>query len=67
MYDPQEVEIFFFYFFVFGVPSFIAACNPHLNMSIGLRLAGIGAFLMAVFAIIRVYVFGVPEYGIFVF
>ena len=67
MYDPQEVEIFFFYFFVFGVPSFIAACNPHLKISIGLRLAGIGAFLMAVFAIVRVFIVGVPEHEIFVF
>ena len=67
MYDSQEVEIFFFYFFVLGVPSFIAACNPHLKMSIGLRLAGIGAFLFAVFAIFRVYIVGVPEHQIFVF
>lgn len=56
-----------FYFFVFGIPSVIAACNPHLKMPLGLRLAGIGAFLFAVFAIFRVYVLGVAEYEIFVF
>ena len=67
MYDPQEAEIFFFYFFVLGIPSVIAACNPNLKMSLGSRLAGIGAFLLAVFVILRVYVLGVPEYEIFVF
>jgi hypothetical protein len=67
MYDSQEAERFFFYFFVFGIPSVIAVCNPHLKMSRGLRLGAIGAFLLAVFLIVRVFVFGVPEYKIFEF
>ena len=58
MYDSQTAERFFFYFFVFGLPSVIAACNPHLKMPLGLRLGAIGAFLLAIFLIIRVYVFG---------
>ena len=67
MHDTQETVQFFIYFFLFGVPSVIAAFDPHLKMSFGLRLAAIGGFLLAVFIIIRVYVFGVPEYKVFVF
>jgi hypothetical protein len=52
---------------VFVITSVIAACNPHLKMSLGLRFGAIGAFLLAVFLIVRVFVFGVPEYKIFEF
>ena len=67
MCDPQEIERFFFYFFVRGMPLVITAGNLHLKMSFGSRLAGIGAFLLAVFVIVRVYIVGVPEHEIFVF
>ena len=67
MHDFDEVVRFFFCFFVLSLPSAIAACNPHLKVSLGARLLAIGAFLMSIFAIIRVYVFGVSEHQIFVF
>jgi len=63
----HETEKFFFFFFFVGLPCAIAACNPHLKLSLGVRLAAIGSFLLSVFAIIRVYVFGVSKYKIFSF
>ena len=66
MYD-HETEKFFFFFFFVGLPCAIAACNPHLKISLGMRFAAIGGFLLSVFIIVRVYVFGVPEYRIFEF
>ena len=58
---------FIFVFFVCTVPSAIIACNVQLRLPIWVRLGAIGNFLLSVFAIIRVYIFGVPEYRIFVF
>ncbi len=58
---------FFFVFFVCIVPTALIACNRHLELPIWVRLGAIGTFLLSVFAIIRIYVFGVPEYKVFVF
>jgi hypothetical protein len=58
---------FFFFFFVCTMPSAVIVCNRHLELPIWVRLAAIMNFLLSVFAIIRVYIFGVPEYRIFVF
>lgn len=64
MYEPDKL---FFFFFVCTVPSAIIACNRHLELPIWVRLGAIMNFLLPVFAIIRVYVFGVPEHRVFVF
>ena len=64
MDDPAK---FFFVFFVVTIPCAIAALHPRSNLSILLRLAALGSFVLFVFAIIRVYVMGVPEYEIFTF
>jgi hypothetical protein len=58
---------FFFMFFVVVMPCTIAALNPRSNLTIWMRLAALGTFVLFIFAIIRVYVLGVPEYKIFAF
>ena len=62
-----ESSRFLIVFFVGIVPSAIIACNLNLKLPIWVRLVAIGNFLLSVFIIIRVYVFGVSEYRIFVF
>ncbi len=64
MSEPDE---FFFIFFVCTVPLALIACNLNLKLPIWVRLGAIMNFLLSVFAIIRVYVFGVPEHRVFVF
>ena len=63
----SESGKFLFVFFVGIVPSAIIACNLHLRLPIWVRLVAIGNFMLSVFIIIKVYVFGVPEYRVFVF
>ncbi len=64
MDDPAK---FFFVFFVVVMPCTIAALHPRSNLTIWMRLAALASFVLFVFAIIRVYVMGVPEYKIFTF
>ena len=66
MYNPDR-EYFFFVFFFFTVPCAIAVCNPDLKVSIWMRLTAMSTFLLGLFVIIRVFVFRIPEYKIFVF
>lgn len=63
----SESGKFFFVFFVCIVPSAIIAGDLNLKLPIWVRAGAIGTFLLSVFIIIRVYVFGVPEYKVFVF
>ena len=64
MRDPDK---FFFVFFVVTVPCTIAALQPRSNLSMWMRLAVLSSFMLSVFAIIPVFIVGVPEYQIFNF
>jgi len=63
----KDAGTFFIAFFLLCVPMTIAALNPHSKLSIGQRLAALGAFVIFIIIIFRVYVLGVPENQVFRF